>query len=232
MLSRRSLLLAALLALAPAALRAQAPDPSGHWVGRIQVPGGEIPFELDLARAGSGLIGAFTIDDVDALPLNQVTLTGRTLTFYSRADQPMTGTVSDDGTIVSGDATVSGYVLPFSMKRTGDARLRPPATSAAVSRELEGTWRGTLQANGLTLHALLTIANQPDGRALAHVVSVDEGGLVVPVVMVQSGTNVSYEQKGVPGSYSGTLSADGKRLSGTFTQRGTSLPLTFTREGQ
>jgi hypothetical protein len=40
------------------------------------------------------------------------------------------------------------------------------------------------------------------------------------------------EQHGVPGSFSGTLNADGTELSGTFTQRGITAKLTFKRVSQ
>jgi hypothetical protein len=53
--------------------------------------------------------------------------------------------------------------------------------------------------------------------------------LTLPVVVVQRGSRVEFEQKGVPGSSSGELNAGGTELTGTFTQRGVSIPLTFTR---
>jgi hypothetical protein len=189
-----------MLLTAPAAL-AQTPDPSGHWVGSIQIPGREVAFAIDLARTAAGEMAGAISDDADGVPLASITVAGRSIAFYSRSDQPLTGTLSEDGAAISGDATLSGYSLPFTMKRTGDARLSPPPMSEAVSRELEGTWHGTLQANGLTL----------------------------PVVVVQHGSRVEFEQKGVPGSFSGELNAGGTELTGTFTQGGMSIPLTFIR---
>jgi hypothetical protein len=225
----KKMMLMLMLLSAPVA-RGQTPDPSGHWVGSIQIPGREVAFAIDLARtAGGEMTGAFSVDDADGVPLASITVAGRSIAFYSRSDQPLTGTLSEDGALIAGDATLSGYSLPFSMKRTGDARLSPPPMSDAVSRELEGTWHGTLQANGLTLRAMLTLTNQPGGKAIGRVVSVDEGGLTLPVVVVQRGSRVEFEQMGVPGSYSGELNAGGTVLTGTFTQRGVSIPLTFTR---
>jgi hypothetical protein len=222
-------MLVLMLLTAPAAL-AQTPDPSGHWVGTVQIPGREVAFAVDLARTPGGeMAGAFSVDDADGVPLASITVAGRSIAFYSRSDQPLTGTLSEDGAVISGDATLSGYSLPFNMKRTGDARLSPPPLSDAVSGELEGTWHGTLQANGLTLRAMLTLTNQPGGKAIGRVVSVDEGGLTLPIVVVQRGSRVDFEQKGVPGSYSGELNAGGTELTGTFTQHGISIPLTFTR---
>lgn len=233
LLSRRSSLAAAFVLLFASLGHGQSANPSGHWAGSIQIPGRGAAFELDLARgAGGGMTGAFTAGDAHGVPLQKVVVDGRSITFYSRTDQPLTGTLSEDGASVSGEATLSGYSLPFTMKRTGEARSYPPVESEAVSRELEGTWNGTLQTDGLTLRAVLTVTNQPGGKAIGQLVSLDEGGLTLPVVVVQNGSRVSYEQKGVPGSYSGTLSADATELSGTFTVRDVSLPLTFRRAGR
>jgi len=224
---KKMMMLSLMLLSAPAA-RGQ--DPSGHWEGSIQIPGREVAFAIDLARAPGGEVaGAISVGGADGVPLASVTVAGRSIAFYSRSDQPLTGTLSEDGAAIYGDATLSGYSLPFQMKRTGDARVSPPPMSDAVSRELEGTWHATLQANGLTLRAMLTLTNQPGGKAIGRVVSVDEGGLTLPVVVVQRGSRVDFEQKGVPGSYSGELNASGTELTGTFTQRGVSIPLTFTR---
>jgi hypothetical protein len=54
----------------------------------------------------------------------------------------------------------------------------------------------------------------------------------VPAVIMQKGSSVTYEQKGVAGSYSGTLNGDGTELVGTWTQRAASLPLTFRRSAK
>ena len=229
-MKKTMMLLLVVMLSSPALAGAQTSDPSGHWVGSIQIPGREVAFAIDLARTAAGeMAGAISVDDADGVPLASITVAGRSIAFYSRSDQPLTGTLSEDGSRISGDATLSGYSLPFNMKRTGDAHLSPPPMSAAVSRELEGTWHGTLQANGLTLRAMLTLTNQPGGKAIGRVVSVDEGGLTLPVVVVQRGSRVEFEQKGVPGSYSGELNAGGTELTGTFSQRGVSIPLTFTR---
>jgi hypothetical protein len=81
----------------------------------------------------------------------------------------------------------------------------------------------------MSLRLALTVTNQSGGGAIARIVSLDEGGLTVPAVVTQNGSSVNYEQKGVAGSYAGTLNADGTELVGTWTQRATSLPLTFRR---
>jgi hypothetical protein len=234
-LSHRMPLVAALLLFWGPLAHAQAPvDPSGHWEGAIQIPGrDDVRFEVDLARRDAGdVAGAMSAADQKGLPLTKVAVEGRSITFQARSDQPFNAVLSQDGKQMSGSATLSGYSLPFGLNRTGDARLEPALTSPSVGKELEGTWNGTLAINGMSLRLVLTVMGQSGGAAIARIVSLDEGGLTVPALITQKGTSVNYEQKGVAGSYAGTLNADGTELVGTWTQRATSLPLTFRRSAK
>jgi len=228
----RSIALAALL-LGASTLHAQAPvDPTGHWKGLIEIPNASpLEFQVDFSKNTKGdIVGAVAAGvDAAALPLLSITIRARTVTFYARTDQPFQGQLSESGAFMSGTARLSGYSLPFSMSRTGDAHIEPDPTSAAVTPRLEGVWKGLLKAGGAEYHLILTIANQPGGTALAHSVSVDEGGLNVPVVVTEDGSRVGFTAKGVTSSYAGTMNASGTEITGIWTQRATSFPMTFTR---
>jgi hypothetical protein len=222
----------ALVLFTASAAHAQTPaDPSGHWKGTIEIPGNPMDFDVDLWRDSRGeLVGTITAGvDRATGPLIKIALNGRALSFYSRADQPLEAVLSSSGTTMSGMATVSGYSLPFGMTRTGEAVITPPPTNAAVSKELEGVWKGVLAAGTAEYRLVMTIANQPDGRALAQVVSTDEGGMLQYLVLTQNGAKVTIESRGVRSSYTGALNAAGTELSGTWTQGATGLPLTFTK---
>jgi len=71
--------------------------------------------------------------------------------------------------------------------------------------------------------------NQPDGTALAQSISVDEGGMIVPLVVVEDGTHVRVESPATRIAYAGVLNASGTELTGTFTQGALSVPITFKR---
>jgi len=206
-------------------------DPSGHWKGTIEIPNSPVNFEMDVARNARGeYVGTATTGTEKAtVPLLKIGVDGKQLTFYARTDQPFLGEISDSGRMISGTATLSGYALPFSMGRTGEATIEPPPTSPAVSRELEGVWNGAMSAGGAQYHLVVTIVNQPDGRATAHSVSIDEGGLMLHLTVSQRGSVVTFESRNVPVSYTGALDAGGTEMVGTFTQGATSVPLTFTR---
>lgn len=222
----------AITLLSASSARAQtSPDLSGHWKGTIEIPNTPADFELDIAKNALGkLYGTATAGaDKVTIPLQKISLEGRRLTFYARSDQPMQAELSESGTIASGTATLGGYTLPFSMGRTGDAKIDPQPTSPAVSKALEGVWKGALSAGGRQYHFVVTVENLPEGRATATSVSVDEGGLMLPLTVVQDGVNVTFESQNVPMTFSGALNAAGTELAGTFTQGATSLPLVFTR---
>ncbi len=228
----KSLTLAMLL-LGASTLHAQTPiDPTGHWKGTIEIPNASPQeFQVDFSKNAQGnIVGTVTAGaDAAALPLLSVTTRARTLTFYARTDQPFQGQMSESGVFMSGTARLSGYSLPFSMSRTGDAHIEPDPTSAAVTPKLEGVWRGVLKADGAEFHLILTIANQPGGTALAYSVSTDEGGLRVPVVVTEQGSNIGFTARGVTSSYTGTMNSSGTEITGIWTQRASSFPMTFTR---
>jgi len=234
-LHRTATLAIGLLVFTASGLRAQtAADPSGHWVGSIDIPDRTIDFQADFAKNNSGeLVGAITVrsDDGDGFPfaLNRIAIDGTSIMFYARSDQAFHGVLSIDGAIMSGTTALSGYELPFDMRRTGDAQLAPAPMSAAVGKELEGDWNATLEIAGTQFHFVLTLANQPDGTAMARIVDLDEGGLVIPVVVMQQASHVTYESRGVRSSFAGELNAAGTELAGTWSQRDVSAPLSFHR---
>src|SRR5215467_8655070 len=156
---------AALLLVAASAAHAQPIDPTGHWKGTIEIPNNPVDFEMDLARDARGsLIGTLSAAaDHLTVPLLKVTLEGSKLEFYGRTDQQFHADILPSGKALSGTTTLGGYTLPFSMGRTGDAKIEPAPTSSAVTKDVNGTWTGTLAADGTSLRLRVTIANQPDG---------------------------------------------------------------------
>jgi len=96
---------------------------------------------------------------------------------------------------------------------------------APIAQNLAGDWRGTLGAGATSLPLVLHLTAAPDGKLSATLDSPSQGGFGIPGNNVQvSGSNFSFEVPSVHGSYTGTLSADGKTITGTWTQ-GKSLPL-------
>ena len=189
----------------------QPPDVSGHWKGTIDIPNQPADFELDIARNAAGELYGTAKGGADkvTVPLARIALEGRTLTFYARSDQPMRAELLESGASATGTAILSGYNLPFSMGRTGEAKIDPEPTSPAVSKALEGTWKGTLTGSTASYHFVVTIMNRSDGRATATSISVDEGGMRLPLTITQDGANVRFESHNVPIAWAGVLNAAG-----------------------
>jgi hypothetical protein len=215
-------------------LQAQtATDPSGHWEGTLQAPGIESRVEVDLAKNSKGeLAGTISIpaQHLIGLPLGKVAVDHTSVTFYAREDQPFTGTLTPDGASMSGSVTLEGFAIPMTFSRTGEPRLEAQSTSAAIGKDLEGTWNGTLDVNGTTLRLVLKMSNHPDGSSTGSLVNLDEGNLEVPLSRIaQAATSVTLELQVVGGSYVGVLGKEGTELVGTYTQGPLTAPLTFRR---
>ena len=209
-------------------------DPSGHWVGKMQTPAGQMAVEIDLARNAKGeWIGSINLPDenLKALPLQSVALTGRKISLNARRDQPMEGEVAADGKSIEGTLNTPEGGAPFILNRTGEAVITPPVISDPIARDLEGLWNAVLMTREGEMHLTLNLANQPDGTGLARVINLTQGGLILPARFVQNASAVTLEFTVVPLSFSGTLNAGRNELTGTLKQGGTSVPITFKKAG-
>jgi hypothetical protein len=233
----RTLLVAAAVLGTTTFLRAQGPaDPSGHWQGAIHVPNQEIAIEVDLARNSTGdTRGTFSGVNINGYPLSDIAIDGAALTFKLKIDGggAFSGKLSADGKVLSGEFTANsgGYILPFDLARSGDAKFEAPAKNPRIAKELEGTWSGTLEVNGAPMRILLKMANQADGTSTGSVANLDQGAVDIPVSgIAQTAANVNIDVKMVNGSFSGAVNAAGTELTGTWSQGTFSAPLTFRRD--
>jgi hypothetical protein len=234
----RSFLVAAMLVAAAATFtQAQtAVNPSGHWEGTIQVPDMPVKVEIDLATNSKGeLAGTFTqTDRLNGLPLTNLAIDNQAVTFQIKGspagERLFKGDVSADGLSMTGKFAQAGYSIPFSLTRTGDAKIAAPAKSAQIGKALEGTWNGMLEVNGVRRQLVLTLANQPDGTSTGTFLNVEEG-LEIPIAAItQAASRVTLEIKAVAGAYAGALNGEGTELTGTLTQGSATLPLTFRKQ--
>jgi hypothetical protein len=228
-----TLLVVSLLA-APTAARAQSIDPSGHWQGAITIPGGEIPFQVDLAKNAAGrLTAAYSRPEngLRGLPLANVTLDGAAIAFELTVDggAKFQGVVYADRKTIAGDVTASIGSAPFSMTRTGDAQVIAVPRNSAISPSLEGTWHATLSLAGKHLRLVLRILNAPDGTAAATIVSIDQGGIEFPLGLTQKAATLTLTTPAIGGDFFAGAVNEAGELTGTFSQGPVTAPLTFVR---
>jgi hypothetical protein len=222
------------LTLASPVLAQSPADPTGHWEGTITAPMGQIDFEVDVVRDGSGTLVATygqKGQGVRGLKLTQVALDGRTFAFVLFDGGPGGGVfkaeILSDSKTMSGEVKATRGTVPFMAYRTGEAAMLPAVKNPAVTKGLEGTWTGTLDVGGTPIALILAIANRPDGTASVLIAQVARPEVQVDAALKEDGSAVSFEVPATSGSWAGTF--DGNALSGTWTQSGGSLPLTLTR---
>jgi len=104
------------------------------------------------------------------------------------------------------------------------------AAGLARSQDIAGDWQGTLKAGGAELRLVLHLTKAPDGSLKATLDSIDQpGGNGIPVNSVTlKDSKLSLDVTAVHGTYEGTVAADAKTISGTWTQ-GMAMPLEFKR---
>jgi uncharacterized protein (TIGR03435 family) len=105
------------------------------------------------------------------------------------------------------------------------ASLRAQGTT-----DITGNWQGTLTPPaGKELRIIMALAKD-DGRLKATMYSIDQGGQPIKANSASlDGTSFKFAIDMIGGTYDGKLSADGKTITGTWTQGATPLPFNLVR---
>jgi hypothetical protein len=95
-----------------------------------------------------------------------------------------------------------------------------------------GHWTGTI--SGPEIAVEVDLASKGAGVWHGTISIPSQGAKGLPLDVSVKGTAVTFAIQKVPGDprYAGTLSADGKAITGDFTQSGTTLALTLTWKGE
>jgi hypothetical protein len=106
----------------------------------------------------------------------------------------------------------------------GSFGMAVPSTGGPTQSNADGDWAGTLQYPGGSLPLVLHI--NPSGSTME---SPSQGGSW-PANVTVSGNNISFtvNTPQVKASYKGTI--QGTEMKGTYSQNGSNLPLTFTKQ--
>ena len=100
------------------------------------------------------------------------------------------------------------------------------ATGSLSAQDVQGTWQGTLSVGAHDLRTVLKISKAADSILKGTFYSIDQGAEGLPTGPIQlSGGVVKFAVPGIGGDYTGKLSADGKTLTGSWSQGGKALPL-------
>lgn len=106
------------------------------------------------------------------------------------------------------------------------ALAAPARAQSASTPNLAGDWQGTVAGLRLTL----TIQSASAGTWKAKIVSLDQGNATIPIDTTSfADAALHLELKAIGASYDGKLNASGDEFTGTWSQGGNSLPLSFRR---
>jgi len=207
-----------------------AQDITGDWNGTLKPGGAELRLVLHITKNADGSLKA-TLDSIDqganAIPVNVVTLKDSKLNLTVEAVRgTYEGKVNATAREIAGTWTQGGsFELNF---HRGNIAAKP-APKPAKASDIDGDWLGTLDAGMGKLRLLLHIANSEDGLN-ATMDSLDQNANGIPVSSItRTNTSLKFEMKAIGGAYDGSISQDLSTFTGTWTQMGKSLPLTFKR---
>src|SRR5512139_3688356 len=103
--------------------------------------------------------------------------------------------------------------------------LALPFAHAAGPASFAGDWVGALDVGGQKLHLVFHLA-QAGGAWSGTIDSIDQGANGIPIGTVTvDGAKLHLDLPMIKGTYDGTLSEDGSKITGTWAQGGASLPL-------
>lgn len=122
---------------------------------------------------------------------------------------------------------------PVGVSAGGEARSARSEEGPRTSPPpLAGSWTGTLRAPTVTLRLRLGVEEPAGGEPKAFMVSIDQGGAVIPVSRItRDGSRVRLELRQVGAAFDAEIREDAGRpaLVGRFTQHGAKMPLTLIR---
>jgi hypothetical protein len=162
-------LLAAIL-FASATLGHAAESAAGRSEGAVQIPGEELRLVLDLSEEnGKGWIGSIVVPGfgVKGAPLVDLQVRSSDLAFAIKGalgnervgKAELRAHLTGDGHL-AGDFTQGGNTAPFVLAKTGPPQVELPPRNTAVSKELEGEWKGEYELTGYVRHVTMKFSNR------------------------------------------------------------------------
>jgi hypothetical protein len=209
---------------------------SGRWEGSVQIPGRELTLIVDLAQDGQGSwIGSIIIPglDVKGALLTEIVVKDSGASFTIKTarglEATLKGKFNADGTL-AGDFVEAGNTAPFVLKKTGPPQVEARPQSTAISKELEGEWKGEYELFGSQRHVAIKLVNRATDGAAAEFVVIGKKTTNLPVDLVtQDGDSLTIDSHETGINYEGHFNKDANEIKGTFIQAGIELPLVLQR---
>jgi hypothetical protein len=232
--------LLATIFFASAVLCQAAESAAGRWEGSAQIPGGELKLIVDLSEeSGKGWIGSIIVPGfgVKGAALTDIAVKDSELAFAIKGalrgervgQAKFKAHLTADGHL-AGDFMQGGNTALFVLEKTGPPQVELPPRSTAVSKELEGEWKGDYELNGYARHVTMKFANRGADGACVEFVIVGKKTNNVPVSLVtQEGDFLAIKSDEFGITYEGRFRKEAGEIKGTFTQGPFELPLVMRR---
>jgi hypothetical protein len=212
--------------------RATEAGPAGHWEADVTGVGPQrTRISLDLAKnaklewiASMGLPS----DNKTGLVVKDVAVNGKSVKFLALElmSTPFDLTLGPDGSL---KGTISGpSSQPVEFKRTGEPKVELIPASAAVSKELEGDWEGSLGSPNGGFRMVFHFKSQPDKTVVTTFDTPNATNLPLNDVK-QTGQKVEFGMRIAHGGFQGALNKEGTELAGQFAHEESNVPLTLRK---
>ncbi len=218
---------AVLTFLAGGPVMAQTGSAQGDWLGSLTAKTGTV-FHLAfrIKSGAAGLTGTMEAIDqgLSDVPLAKVEAADGHLSFDAASiDAHFAGAWDEAAKGYVGEWRRGGVALPLTL-------VHGPAPSHPVVTGLDGAWDGALDVGALgKLRLVFTIATGSTGT-VGNIRSIDQGGFPAAITAIRrDGAKVKFEIESIGGVFEGVLAADGKTLTGQWTQAGRPFALTLAR---
>ncbi len=232
-----SFLVAGLLASAAASA---APDPAGRWQGIADIPGAPMRVIVDIDRdAGRLWIGSVILPGRGVkgapMPVAQVGDTGLRLDMAAAFRGPPGATAEarldwhgEDS--LTGELMLGGHAAPLRLQRAGAPQVDLPTPGTPVSAELEGTWVGRYELDGVPREVTLKLANGADGRAAGELVIVGRRTVNLVIDFVRQGSGyIAMKSSAIDFHIEGSWSASEGSIRGQMAQGPFEAPLVLRK---
>ena len=206
---------------------ARAQEATGDWNGAIHLPIGDHRLAVRITGKPGSLAGTVASPEVSdrTAPLDDIRVEEGRLAFAIPSLHATFQGRWDPAGLAWVGLWTQGIAYPVTLAR-GLLASRP------VVAGLDGTWAGVVATpSGAKLRLVLHIRTNAGGT-IVLMDSPDQLAYAIPIIgLTRAGQRVAFQLPVAHASYDGVLSADGRILTGIWTQ-GASTPLTLTWTGE